>query len=216
MEAEPQIKPADLANYANGLLARKGFDYQFDLCEFVALHNPPRRNAASLKTYKLPLKQTDGSPITFLTTANEKDGDGMCGECFFGIPIMKVTRQEIELVTGGKKYLLTRPPSFHLDEMDLVDQSMRRVLRTWQIPSQNSPLGISVDGTKLYLETEIEALVLELSELGPRLVTRAELDLPAGVEIEKHPTDAKNAYLSFMRFRVGSKTYIIRYSGPCT
>ena len=37
-----------------------------------------------------------------------------------------------------------------------------------------------------------------------------------GKEIEDHPTDPKNAYLTFIRFSAGDKTYIIRFSAPCT
>jgi len=141
----------------------------------------------------------------------------MCGECFFSLPVTKVTKREIELVTSGKKYLPVRPPSFHLDEMSLVDQSMRKVLRTWQVPDQGEPLGVSSDGTKLYLETAIESLILEISESSSmRILAREEVKLPKGETVQKHPTDPKNAYLSFMRFRFGGRSLVIRYSEPCT
>ena len=141
----------------------------------------------------------------------------MCGECFVSIPATKVTAQQIELVAGGKKYLLVRPRSFSLDEMSLVDQTMRKVLRTWQVPSQDVPLGVSSDGTKVYLDTGIESLILEISETSAlRFLAREEVKLPKGVDVAKHPTDPKNAYLSFMRFRFGGKNLVIRYSGPCT
>jgi hypothetical protein len=220
LAAEPKIKPAELARYANGLLAKKGLDFQFDLCEFVQRNNPtPRGRAAQAKvrTYKLPMKQTDGRQVTFETRLSEEEGNGMCGECFFSIPAAKVTKQEIELVTGGKKYLLVRPPSFHLDEMSLVDQSMRKVLRTWQVPDQGEPLGVSSDGTKVYLETAIESLILEISESSSmRILAREEVTLPKGETVQKHPTDPKNAYLSFMRFRFGGRSLVIRFSEPCT
>jgi hypothetical protein len=223
LEAEPNIEPTVLAKYANDLLAKKGFDFQFDLCEFINQYNPtPRGRGAQTKTrtYKLPMKQTDGVQLTFETGRNieeEGEGGGMCGECFVSIPATKVTAQQIELLAGGKKYLLVRPRSFHLDEMSLVDQTMRKVLRTWQVPSQGEPLGVSSDGTKLYLDTGIESLILEISETSAlRFVAREEIKLPKGEEVAKHPTDPKNAYLSFMRFRFGGKSLVLRYSEPCT
>jgi hypothetical protein len=216
LTAEPKIKPAALAKYANGLLAKKGLDFQFDLCEFIKRNNPTRSPRTKLSTYKLPMKQTDGSPITF-ETPNSNQQEGMCGECFFSIPATKVTTQEIELVVGGKKYLLVRPRSFSLDEMSLVDQSMKRVLRTWLVPDQGEPLSVSSDGTKLYLQTGIESLILEVSESSSlRFLARDEVKLPKGENVAKHPTDPKNAYLSFMRFRFGPRSLVIRYSEPCT
>ena len=221
VETEPNIKPAALAQYANDLLAKKGFDFQFDLCEFLNQYNPtPRGRAAQskIRTYKLPMKQTDGVQITFETVHSEEEGEGgMCGECFVSIPATKVTAQQIELVAGGRKYLLVRPRSFHLDEMSLVDQAMRKVLRTWQVPSQDVPLGVSSDGLKLYFDTGIESLVLEISETSAlRFLAREEVKLPKGEWVTKHPTDPKNDYLSFMRFRFGGKSLVIRFSGPCT
>jgi hypothetical protein len=56
-----------------------------------------------------------------------------------------------------------------LDEAALVDGTMTKVLRTWQLPYQSVPVGISPDGTKLYVEFyehELDALVLELLEDG--------------------------------------------------
>jgi len=218
--SEPKIKPFELARFANGLLAKKGLDFQFDLCEFVQRNNPTPRGRtarANARTYKLPMKQTDGRQVTFETRVNDEEGNGMCGECFFSLPVTKVTKREIELLTGGQKYLLVRPPAFHLDEMSLVDQSMRKVLRTWQVPDQGEPLGVSSDGTKLYLETAIESLILEISESSSmRILAREEVKLPKGETVQKHPTDPKNAYLSFMRFRFGGKSLVIRYSEPCT
>ena len=222
LETEPDIKPAALAKYANDLMAKKGFDFQFDLCEFINQYNPtPRGRAAQskIRTYKLPMKQTDGVAVTFEAVHNIEEGGegGPCGECFTSIPATKVTARQIELLAGGRKYLLVRPRSFGLDEVSLVDQTMRRVLRTWHVPDQGGPLGVSSDGLKLYLETAIESLILEISETSElRFVARAEVNLPKGEEVTKHPTDPKNAYLSFMRFRFPGKSLVIRYSEPCT
>lgn len=219
LDAEPKIKSAALAKYGNDLLAKKGIDFQFDLCEFLHQNNPTARGRgapANPRTYKLPMKQTDGSQVVFETRVNDEEG-GACGECFVSIPATKVTTREIELVAGGKKYLLVRPRSFGLDEVNLVDQSMRKVLRIWQVPDQGGPLGVSSDGTKLYFGVGIDSLVLEISESGSmRILAREEVKLPKGEEIQKHPTDPKNAYLSFMRFRFGGKSLILRYSEPCT
>lgn len=219
--AEPNIQPATLAKYANDLLAKKGLDFQFDLCEFLAKNNRarPSRLASKARSYKLPLTQTDGRQMIFETQLDSEGGSGPCGECFVSIPVTRVTAKEIELVAGGKKYLVVRPNSFLLDEIDLVDQSMKKVLRTWHY--NGVPWSVSSDGTKLYFEIYFEngvaAVVLELSETGAmRILPRDGLKLPQGEEVQKHPTDPKNAYLGFLRFRFGGKSLILRYSEPCT
>jgi plasmid stabilization system protein ParE len=34
--------------------------------------------------------------------------------------------------------------------------------------------------------------------------------------IDNHPVDPRNAYLSFIRFHVGDKNYVVRFWAPCT
>ncbi|HEV8188852.1 MAG TPA: hypothetical protein VGP83_13950, partial [Pyrinomonadaceae bacterium] len=121
----------------------------------------------------------------------------------------------------GKSYRVRRTRAFFLDEAQLVDSSLKKVLRKWVVPFQIVPTGISADGTKLYLEhwsqDPADGLVLELSEDG-RLAfrERAGLELKEGTWIEDFPKDPNNAYLSYMKFEVGNKTYIIRFTAPCT
>lgn len=221
--AEPNITPAMLAKYGNDLLARKGLDFEFDLCEFLAKYNrtPPSRLASDKpRTYKLPMTQTDGRPVTFEARFESEGGGGPCGECFISIPATRVTAKEIEVIAGGKKYVVVRPRLFSLDEIDLVDQTMRRVVRTWHFGG--TPIGVSSDGAKLYFEVYFESgsspnIMLELSETGAmRFLPRDEIKFPKGEEVTKHPNDPKNAYQSFLRFRFGVKSFILRYSEPCT
>ena len=75
LDAEPKIKSAALAKYGNDLLAKKGIDFQFDLCEFLHQNNPTARGRgarANPRTYKLPMKQTDGSQVVFETRVNDE------------------------------------------------------------------------------------------------------------------------------------------------
>lgn len=222
MTAEPNIQPATLAKYGNDLLAKKGLDFQFDLCEFLAQHNgnrPSRLAPAKARSYKLPMTQTGGRQVILETRLDSEGGSGACGECFVSIPATRVTTKEIELVAGGKKYVLLRPRSFFLDEIDLVDQSMRKVQRTWHY--NGVPWSVSSDGTKLYFEIYFESgaanVILELSEAGAmRILPRDELKLPKGEEVQQHPSDPNNAYLGFLRFHSGGKSLILRFSWPCT
>jgi hypothetical protein len=40
---------------------------------------------------------------------------------------------------------------FRLEEIELVDETMKRVIRKWEVPNETYPLGISADGRTLYL-----------------------------------------------------------------
>jgi hypothetical protein len=212
--AQPDISWAELASHANKLLDEKGFDYDFDVCEILKR----RRNLPDVVKTRYQLTQTNGKslPVTFLVLPN----DGFCGECGSAVPSLKVTRTEMLIVLEGKRYSVKRPASFLLDEAFLVDASMKKVRRTWQLPFQTVPDGISPDGTKLYVTTysqELEGLVVELSEDGTmKFRSRAELQLTEPEWLEKHPKDSSNAYLAFLRLKSGKKSYIVRFTAPCT
>jgi len=216
---QPAITAKELAAYANELLEKRGFDYMFDVCDILSKRNRKSTAAAVAANYQLSL--TNGEKRNFKFTVAGGDSSGMCGECESLIPSVQVSKQEMTVIAGGKRHRARRPKSFILDEAELVDATMKKVLRTWQLPYQTIPVGISADGAKLYLdlytEYELDDLVLELSENG-RLAfrDRRESQLIEGKLMEEHPNDPRNAYLSFMRFQTGDKTYIVRFSGPCT
>ena len=217
---QPNISARELAAYANKLLAEKGFDYEFDVCEIIGLARLRRIALPSTITYSYAMTQVVGGKIT-LTFTSRNPGAGACGECFSQIPILQITQQEMVVVSEGKRYRLRRPADFGLDEAALVDETMKKVLRTWQLPYQTVPEGISADGTKIYLALypeQLNSIVLELSEDGKaQFKARSDVNLQGGGEnIENHPKEPGNDYLMFMRFNVGGKKYIIKYSAPCT
>jgi hypothetical protein len=223
MREHPGMSPKELAAYANAILPHIGFNYEFDLCEIVGKANLDGSTLGNSqrKTYLLPMTQSSGGAITF--RIDDENLEGLCGECFFRIACLNVTRRDLLMISKGRRYRLKRSKQMALDEMSLVDETMKRALRTWQVPYQSVPLGISQDATKLYLELRdegerdvFEKLALEISETGLRIQARDEVNLKEGEGIEQHPIDPKNAYLSFMRFRIGDQSYIIRFSGPCT
>lgn len=146
----------------------------------------------------------------------------MCSECFFQIPALQVTKEEILVLADGRQYSLRRPQTFNLGEAELVDDSLQNVLRTWQLPFQTVPVGISPEGSKLYVEfyegQAPDDLVLELSEDGKlQFRSRKGVDLKGeGEWIENYPKDPDNDYLSFMRFRARNRNYIVKFIAPCT
>lgn len=217
-KTQPHITVKELAAYANELLEKRGFDWEFDACDLLSARDLKSTAPGFQKRYRTSL--TDGQKLTLnLEVSNPQDG--LCGECWSHIPSRQVTDREIHLIAKGKSYRIRRTRALFLDEAQLVDSNMKKVLRRWAVPFQIVPTGISADGTKLYLQhwaqDADDGLVLELSDDG-RLAfrERAELNLKEGTSIENFPLDPKNAYLSFIKFEVGNKVFIIRYTAPCT
>ena len=215
-QKEPAITSKQLAAIGNELLEKRGFDYMFDVCDILS-----KRDRASIETtvgYDLSLKNGEKRSFRFTVAG---DVEGMCGECWTMLPSIQVTAKEMVLVAEGKRYHVRRPVPFILDEVELVDATLKKVSRKWQLPYQTIPIGISKDGAKLYLdfytEYDLDGVILELSENGTLAFRdRTEVQMVEGKFLEDHPKDPTNAYLSFIRFDAGDKTYIIRFSAPCT
>jgi hypothetical protein len=217
---EPNINAEALANYANGLLTEKGFNYDFEVCDAIGRQRLKQSTATLAQIpFSSKVLQAKGQPLN-LKFVSTNPADGLCGECFSSIPALRVTKTEMEILSGGQHLHLKRPPTFYLDQAELVDRSMKRVLRTWQLPYQTGPVGISEDGRKLYipLESGPESLILELSEDGKvQFRSRASISVRDESEtIENTPRDRKNAYLGFKRFKSDGQTFVVRFSWPCT
>ena len=219
----PGLRADALARHANALLARRGFDYDFDACEIF-----PRELLAdggggtatgALHTFRRRLTRLDGRAVVFDLVAD--DLGAPCSECFLSLPALRVTKTGMTLVSGGTAYELKRPAFFVLDEAYLVGPDLKTVLRTWQLPFQTIPAGVSPDGRRLYVgfyeDYNLGELLLEITEDG-RTSFRAAQEVGAGGGewLEDFPKDPKNDYLSFMRFRNGGRTHVIRFTGPCT
>lgn len=221
----PTLSAAGLARYANELVERGGFDYDFEGCELfppgaIPQDGGPRPDGTwTPVTLEHRMTRADGRDVTFRLVTDDRGG--MCAECFLTLPALRVTKGEMTVVADGVTHRLKRPPAFNLDEAHLVAADLKTVLRTWQLPYQTIPAGVSPDGRSIYLEFYedfgLDELVLEISDEGrPRFRARREVLSGEGESLTEHPTDPLNAYLSFKRFRAGGRTHVLRFSGPCT
>ncbi|MBX7223960.1 MAG: hypothetical protein K1Y36_28855 [Blastocatellia bacterium] len=202
----------------NKSITQFGFDYEISDCEFSKKNKLLRQSEIGQGVYNVYLYQiTDmsGKQIQAELFANS-DNSGLCSECFLQIPCLSVSKEEITIVSNGSPVRIKRPKNFVLEEMSLVDETFKRTIRRWEIPTQSVPAGISEDQTKLYLYTQTDGLLLEVSEHTVAYKTEKQVKLPQKVEIKNPPTDKNNAYLSFEGFKHGDRVSIIRFTGPCT
>lgn len=233
VESHPGISAEEVTARANSLLEKKGFDYHFEISGFIETLKLQPVDPSEESVYRFPLNLVKGGRLSLQCSLSF----GPCGEFFAGIPSLKVTSSGILSVLDRKRYLFKRPADFRLDDMKLVDATKRKVMRKWEVPLQTYPIGISLDGQTLYLpvrfggddDDAIRQLlwekdrkgfpfsVLAISATGIRFEVAAKmLAGQESEEIEDAPKDPENAYLAFRRFRIGRKTYIVRYSQPCT
>lgn len=221
---QPGVTDEDAAEYANSLLAKHGFDYDFDACPVVKANRHPQSiedKYGLTKLYNYSFFQTNGRRIKMQLIGDPTDA--LCGECAFDMPLLRVMKLQLLVVSDGKQYLVRRPPGFFLKEISLVDRSMKRILRTWEVPLDSDLAGISEDGTRIYVElynNYIEDLfnkiVVEVSGSTIRFRARSQVAARDGELVTDARTDPRDAYLAFKRFRIRNKQYIIRYDFPCT
>jgi hypothetical protein len=225
--ADSDLTPAALAAYGNSLVARRGLDFGVDACALMeANRNAPRAPVVSesARVFAYTMRRVGGGLVRFrlITDMFDEQPDRNCGECHFAVPALRVTRSEMLVVAGGRRYRLERPDVFLLGEASLMDASLKTVRRAWQLPYQAEPLGLSADRTRLYLPlpefddvTWDDKLALELSDAGIKFVVRERLRLTKGERLTS-PAEIAEADATFMRFGAGPQAYVIRINAPCT
>jgi hypothetical protein len=237
IELHPRLSAEKITAYANSVLQKSGYVYEFEIRDLIRSNKlqliDSEQNTEESKLYLMPFDLEGGTPRSFKIWV---DLVGLCGENFAHLSVINVTSQNILAVLDGEKYLLKRQAGFLLEEMEFVDETMKRGIRKWEVPTQTWPVGISVDGQTLYLPiwfTESDsdanawliwkqgkksypASVLAISPTGIRFEVAAKALAGQEPEIPDFPEDPNNGYLAYRRFRVKGKTYIIRFSNPCT
>ena len=100
---QPGVTAEDAAEYANNLLAKNGFDYEFDACPVVKANRHPQsiqERYGLTKIYNYSLVRTDGRKIKLQLIGDPTEA--LCGECSFEIPLLRLK----ELTVGGESYTL--------------------------------------------------------------------------------------------------------------
>jgi len=81
---QPELTAAQLAQYGNELIEKRGFDYNFDVCDAV-----PQSNRTKDGLWNVPnqLLLTTGRRLKVeFTVTNPNTGEALCGECDALIP----------------------------------------------------------------------------------------------------------------------------------
>ena len=244
----PQSKPLDhFIAEANFDLTRRGFDYEFDVSSFITEHKltPLGDSDTSVfesRPYEIDLTSVEGVPLRLQMDVGM---EGPCGERTTLIPAVRVTDEEIELVVDSRHRRVKRPSTFALEWMQLVDEQTKKPLRTWELPFDAQPLGVSPDGSTLFFlpnfniysseqntswRLDVAAmtraaglqllgrpwhLILAASDRGVQFANAYGLIEHESSEILKD-RDPDLPYVGYERFHVGDKTFLVRFQWPCT
>ena len=232
IQTNPKISTTEVTAFANSMLEKYGYDYVFDVCEFISKPISGMNQKDGTYLFRSFLKRVDGTKqlIQFSSEIS-----GACGECFAEFPVRKLSSSEIHLLLNGKVQKFTRPKEFTLDQMDLMDSTMKKVIRSWDVPTQDLPAAISEDGKILYLDPaftndnkyagysplsksgkkrqqEFPYFLLAISVDGLKFVEAKPILIKQRIE----EISRQNDYVAFRRFRLGKKNLIVRYTSPCT
>ena len=248
LDRHPSMPISQFIAEANSEIARQGFDYEFEVNGFLAERqlaplvalNP---NDSQTEPYEFNLTTVQGSELHLKTDVDIMEGP--CGERYTLIPAVRVTNQEMELVVDSRHYSVKRPSGFGLEWMQLVDEKTKRTLRTWELPFDAEALGVSLDGSTLFLLPNFNIyaskpdislrpvaasmpmtvglqvagrapqLLLAVSDSGVHFAIEDELIERETSELLED-RDPNLPYVGYKRFHVGNKSYVVRFQWPCT
>lgn len=216
-KANPRISPAALAAYGNSLIKAYGLGFNSSGCAIVEANNKMNgASTADLTTFDFKIEDVKGQKIPFqILTSN---WEAPCG-CSIDFPLLSITDKEWTVLAGKTPVKLKRTADIDFEEVRLLDNSKKKVLRKWFKPLDNEPEGISADGTKLYVPIaydEDAGVLLEISETGTfRFVPK---NAPNIIRTAKAVVnfDDESGFDALKEFKSKARSYFVNYYYACT
>ncbi len=217
--------PKQVADFANEVLKKSGYDFTFDWLPKGKIN---QANLARIGEDYYPFYHS-----LIDSTGKKREfqfmNDNFGHPCFsvIDVPVTKVSERKVTIVSDSQEVDLIMPKDFGHEEMVLVDKDLKTQIRKWITPIDATPVGISANGKKIYFNTwefyqnQNEAyaeqpirLAIELSVDGAlRFVDVKEVPSDKGIVIDH---GRKYSEITFKRYEVGGKQYIVKFSAPCT
>jgi hypothetical protein len=217
-EEHPSASPQKIAEYGNSLLPLKGYNYNIDV---EGLNRKKVKETRRISEYYLAYPYTmtlsGGKKQNFLFFAPSSESC-CCGYYYTDVPVTAITANTLTLISDGKTYTVNRPADLGQSEVHaLIDvKNPSKEIRKWQVPRETYPMGISEDGTKLYIDGPVEDVFLEISADGSfKFAAKNEIRSDEGTPCSIR-RNRKDDYETCIKFKAGQKTYHIKFSGPCT
>lgn len=216
----PAISAQALAELGNELIAAKGFNFAFRTGPDSAPEGHRDESFDEPRMFSFDLMDLRGREKKY--ELRVESCANLCG-CNYDFPLLQISRKRMTLVADGAPIELVRPTDFMLDEITLLDESRKRARRTWYNYADMPPIGISQDGTRIYLRTgndalNFPALAVEMGETGtPRIVTLPDDNIITEFEFtQAWPVRVPNRDVRYIRFKGQGKSYLVRFPYACT
>lgn len=222
-----KLKPTELAQIANELIPKYGVNFWVDLSGLI------EKKTKSKQIIDL----ADGNVrINFLLNLSNSTRKSFqidsptdsccCGYAYADFPVSKITSDKMTVIINGESYEIKRSKeiSFSQEHILIDNETKSKKIRSWQVPFEMSPFGISGDGKNLYIKSENEEILLEISENGnlkfvpkdfPNLLTNGK-DLRRFPEPKLGEILYKSGETGLMLFKSANKQYIIDFPYVCT
>ena len=140
--------------------------------------------------------------------------DGMCGESYVDIPLVRLSKYYIYIQKDGKEIALKRPKYLHLDSMKLIDPK-GKIIAEIEVPRQSIPVNIFSEQGAIVIPWDHEQVAITKDRHWTLSKSKMKTPTTEHLKDYKHPSTSKkpNAYLRYKKFPNG---YIVEYSEPCT
>ncbi len=229
----PSASTQEIADHANGLLPKYGFQYNLDLERIIAAKTKQHQTKPTKMpgdddeyvNFDLDVVSVDGAKkkLPIVAPAN---GSCCCGYYYTPIPVTKITPKELTVVIDAQEIVIARPKEIPIVQDYILGKEQPKLikLRSWEVPFETYPYGISADGKKLYIDVEFENLLLEISETGVlRFVPKETRGIVAnGEDLNKLPPPKvgeilrKSGEFGLMRYMLNGTPYVVEFPYPCT
>ena len=224
----PKITNQALADYANELLAKKGFNYNFEMSELFNKFSSKQDFPDTMKEYVInfPFEFTlaDKRKKTFNLEAKKNLMNQCYDESSPAFPVVRATINQVSVIIDGKPTAVKIPKEFFGTNVQMVDATTKKKVRqNWLTPysygfSDDSFVGISADGKKIYLSVEDTYVVsdenLIIKELALEIATEGTLRfVPQNILKKKYKVDyvqnlkIEEAGNILLKVRGGDKIY---------
>lgn len=223
----------EIADYANGLLPKYGFQYDLDLERIITAKTKQHQTKPTkipgdddeYVKFDLDVVSVDGAKKKLPVVA-PANGSCCCGYYYTPIPVTKITPKELTVVIDAQEIVITRPKEIPVVQEYILGKEQAKLtkLRSWEVPYETYPYGVSTDGKKLYVKTDIDELLLEIAESGElRFVpTETEGIVANGEDLNKLPPPKvgeilrKSGEFGLMRYMLNGIPYVVEFPYPCT
>lgn len=232
-QSKPAASAQDLADYANGLLPKLGFAYELDF-EKIITRKIKQHQTTPTKVpgddgeyvrFDLDVVSVDGVKKKMPVVASAQDSC-CCGYYYTAIAVTKITPKQLTVVVDGQPITITRPKEVPVVQEYIFGKEEPKPvkLRSWEVPHETYPFGVSSDGKKLYVKTDLDELLLEISDTGNlRFVPADAAGIVAnGEDLNKLPTPKvgeilrKSGAFGLMRYMLDGVAYVVEFPYPCT